>query len=426
MRTRREFLRNTLTGVAATYTLPSFLHNTALSMEQANIASGIQATTGRDHPILVVLQLGGGNDGLNTVIPLGHDAYYTARPGLGLKGDNVLKINDEFGLNASLSGIKDLYDSGDAALINGVGYPNPNRSHFRSMEIWQTASDSQKNEYYGWLGRYFDNQCTGTPEPAAGISIGNSPPQAFHGTKQIGIAMKNPKSYQFIDEHEPTMMGADAEDGSDMTGDSIAELNISAPVEDPATNLDFLKRTTMDAEVSSETVLNVTKTQQNAVEYPKTRLARDLSLVAQLIAGGMPTRVYYVSLGGFDTHANQTNTHNRLLKEFSDATAAFCKDLKKLGHFDRVMLMSFSEFGRRVKENASGGTDHGVAGPMFLFGGGVKAGNYGNYPSLTDLIKGDLKHNVDFRSVYATVLDKWMNVNSTEILKKKFPHLAFA
>ncbi len=422
MKTRREFLQKSLTGVAAGWTLPSFLHSTALSMEQKNIAAGVQATTGRDHPITVVLQLGGGNDGLNTVVPFAHDAYYQARPNLGLKADSVLKINDEFGLNPAMSGIKDLYDSGDAALINGVGYPNPNRSHFRSMEIWHTASDSDKNEYYGWLGRYFDNACTGTPDPSEGISIGGTQPQAFHGTKQIGISMKNPKSYQFIDDHEPMM----AEDGSDMTGDSIAQLNVSAPVEDPSTNLDFLKRTTMDAELSSDVILNVTQHQKNAVEYPNSKLARDLSLVAQLIAGGMPTRVYYVNLGGFDTHANQIASHTRLLQEFSDSVAAFCKDLKKLGHYDRVMVMSFSEFGRRVKENASNGTDHGVAGPMFLFGGGIKAGTFGKYPDLLDLQKGDLKHNVDFRSVYATVLDKWMNFDSERVLKKKFPHLAFA
>jgi len=423
MKTRREFLRNSLTGVAAGWTLPTFLHNTALGMEQKNISAGVQASTGRDNPITVVLQLGGGNDGLNTVVPYTQDAYYQNRPNLALKAGEVLKVNDEFGLNPNLKNIKELYDNGEAAIINGVGYPNPNRSHFQSMEIWHTATDSDVNGHYGWLGRYFDNTCEGTPDPSTGISIGSAPPQAFLGTKQIGISMKNPKSYQLIDEQDP-MMGR--ENGEDMSGDSIGQLGFAAPTEDPSTNLDFLKRTTMDAEISSEVVLDVTKRQKNAVDYPSTRLGRDLALVAQLIAGGMPTRVYYVNLGGFDTHANQAFTHSRLMTEFSSAVSTFCKDLKALGHYDRVMVMSFSEFGRRVKENASRGTDHGVAGPMFLFGGGVKAGTYGKYPSLLDLHKGDLKHNVDFRSVYATVLDNWMNYDSQRVLKRKFPHLAFA
>ncbi|MEM6820984.1 MAG: DUF1501 domain-containing protein [Verrucomicrobiota bacterium] len=420
MKTRREFLKSTVTAVAAGWTLPSFIHQTAWSIERSHIASGLQAATGRDNPILVILQLGGGNDGLNTVVPFAHDAYYTARPNLAVKASSVLKLGDEFGLNPALSGIKSLYDSGNAAIINGVGYPNPNRSHFRSMEIWHTASDSNKNEHYGWLGNYFDNTCQGSPEPSNGISIGNNPPQAFHGKKQIGISMTSPKSYQFI-EDEPTPDG----NSETMTGDSINELNGSAPAEDSLQNLDFLRRTTMDAEVSSETIHTMTKAQKNTISYPQTKLGRDLSLVAQLIAGGMPTRVYYVNHGGFDTHANQQGTHTRLITEFSNAVSAFCSDLKKMGHFDRVLMMSFSEFGRRVKENGSRGTDHGVAGPTFLFGGNLKGGCYGKYPSLTDLTKGDLKHNTDFRSIYSTILDGWLKTNSQSILKRKFPHMSF-
>ncbi|MGF1678668.1 MAG: DUF1501 domain-containing protein [Candidatus Methylacidiphilales bacterium] len=420
MKTRRDFLKSTLTGVAASWTLPSFLHHTAWSMEQANASSNLQAATGRDHPILVVLQLGGGNDGLNTVIPYTQDAYFKARPQLKVDPARVLRLNDSLGLHPALSGIRTLFDEGRAAIINGVGYPNPNRSHFRSMEIWHTASDADKNEYYGWLGRYFDNTCGGEPEPTLGIALSNAPPQAFHGVQQIGISMRHPKSYQFIGESGD--IGMDEGDHS-MSGDSIQELGSAAPGNDVGSPLDFLKRTTMDAEVSSETIRSITARQKNSLEYPRTRLANDLSLVAQLIAGGMPTRIYYVNLGGFDTHANQQNAHERLLKEFSEAVTAFCGDLNNLGLLDRVLVMSFSEFGRRVAENASGGTDHGVAGPMFLFGGALKAGLHGEYPSLTDLNKGDLKHRVDFRSVYATVLDRWMNVSSRDILKREFPHL---
>jgi len=421
MKTRREFLQSTLTGVAASWTLPGFLHQSVMAMENAQRDSILQAATGRDHPILVVLQLGGGNDGLNTVVPFVQDAYYAARPNLRVAADGLLKVSDQFGLNPVLDGIKALYDDGHAALINGVGYPNPNRSHFRSMEIWHTASDSDKNESYGWLGRYFDNTCGGAPDPAEGIALADTPPQAFHGPRPIGISMKNPKAYRFLD-REDSLLLEDHEAGN-MTGDSVARLNGQAPQEDPLANLDFLKRTALDAEVSSDRIQELTKNRKNTVDYPASRLASDLALVSQLIAGGMPTRVYYVNHGGFDTHANQINSHDRLLGEFSQAVTAFCRDLKKQRLLDRVLVMCFSEFGRRVQENASGGTDHGVAGPMFLFGGNLKAGCYGTYPDLTDLTQGDLKHNVDFRSVYATIIDQWMKSDSQATLKRPFPQL---
>lgn len=421
MKTRRQFLKSSLTGMAVGWTLPSFLHQTALSMERTALGRAIQTTSGRDHPILVVLQLGGGNDGLNTVIPYNNDFYRRARPRLRIAPGSVIKLDDQLGLHPSMEGIRELIEEGEAAVVNGVGYPNPNRSHFRSMEIWHTASDSDKNKPYGWIGRYFDNTCSGRPDPATGIALNSTPPQAFNGPRPIGISMPNPKAYRFVGEET----GGEFMVSEEMAGGSIGQIGSAAPVEDPTGNLDFLRRTAMDAEVSSEQVNRLATIRPNAHPYPNSRLASDLALVARLIAGGMPTRVYYVNHGGFDTHANQLNTHARLLGTFSRATEAFCRDLKKMGVADRVLTIAFSEFGRRVNENGSGGTDHGVAGPLFVFGGNTRGGLYGNYPDLDDLDRGDLKHNVDFRSVYATVLEKWLKTNPEPVLRREFPTLDF-
>lgn len=419
MKTRRQFIRSGMMGMAATWTLPAFLNETILRMDLQAANSPIQVTNGKDGTILVVVQLGGGNDGLNTIVPWADDAYFKARPNLKVAASEVLKIDDYMGFAPQMTGLKSLYDQGHLALINGVGYPNPNRSHFRSMEIWHTASDSDKNEAYGWLGRYFDNTCQGV-DPTVGVNIGKQMPQAFAGTKPNGMTMSNPR--QFLLQQDPGALIND--DAEEMAGASIGTIGISSA---PGTGdpLDYLERTALDAEVSSEEIQKIIATVKTKHDYPNNGLARDLQLVAQLIAGGMKSRVYYVSQGGYDTHANQANTHARLTGDFSSAIEAFCQDLKKLGLFDRVLVLGFSEFGRRVQENSSNGTDHGAAGPGFVLGGAVKGGNYGKYPSLTELERGDLMHNVDFRSIYGTILDQWMKVDSSILLKQKFPHLAF-
>jgi len=417
-------------GAAASWTLPTFLNSTIFQMDSLAADSLTQVVNGKDGRILIVLQMGGGNDGLNTLVPYSDDAYYKARRNIAIPKEAVLKINDRFGMNPQLAELKNLYDSGDLAILNGVGYPNPNRSHFRSMEIWQTASDSDKNEHYGWLGRYFDNACTGAPS-TVGVNIGSMPPQAFLGPKPIGIAMANANRYRFIESEaltgSPMMQESDSGNvAGNNSGSSIENLGgAMPPLQDGMTNMDFLQRTALDAELSSQDVQKITSKYQSSVAYPKNRLASDLQLIAQLIAGGLPTRIYYANQGGFDTHADQLGSHSRLMKEFSSALGAFVADLKQQGNFERVLIMTFSEFGRRVEENASRGTDHGVAGPMFLLGGKVKSGVHSDYPSLTDLDKGDLKHQVDFRSVYATVLENWLRTGSDVILKKSFPKLGF-
>ena len=444
LRTRREFLRSTVLGGALAYTIPAFLANTFSALQAGAADAATQTATGADSTILVVLQMAGGNDGLNTVVPFSNDFYHRARPRLALAANNVLKLNDDVAFHPSLVGFKGLYESGNLAVIQGIGYPNPNRSHFRSTEIWQTASDSQQFEKYGWLGRYFDNACSGC-DPTVGVSVGRQMPQAFAARHPMGVSLENPQNYRFVtaggnrgdgsvgeessyrkmNGAEPGM-GADGADGASAdsnSGDTIGSLQGAAARGGSA--LDFLERTAMDAQMSSDKIRAISGKVQNKAEYPVSQLANGLKLVARLIGGGLPTRVFYVSQGGYDTHTNQLPTQQRLLKDLGDSVKAFTEDMKAQGNMSRVLLMTFSEFGRRVTENANGGTDHGAAAPMFVVGDKVKAGLLGKYPSLApqDLFEGDIKYTVDFRSVYAGVLEGWLKTPSAPILGRKFEPL---
>ena len=435
LQTRREFLRHTVLGGALSWTVPTFLANTfsALQAEAADRAT--QTTTGRDATILVILQMAGGNDGLNTVVPVTNDYYHRARPRIGLPESKVLKLNSDLGLHPGLTGFKALYDAGRLAVVQGVGYPNPNRSHFRSTEIWQTASDSGRFERYGWLGRYFDNACAGS-DPTVGICIGRQMPQAFSAKHPTGVSLDNPQNYRFMaggrsrpgeanstEESYRKLNAPDAE-MPDNAGGTISSL--SGPTRHTGSVLDFLERTALDAQVSSDEIRRVAGSVSNAATYPGSQLGNSLRLVAKLIGGGLPTRIFYVSQGGYDTHTNQANTQERLLKDLGDSVKSFVDDMQAQGNLPRVLVMTFSEFGRRVAENANGGTDHGAAAPMFVVGDKVKAGLLGRYPSLApaDLFQGDLKFQVDFRSVYAGVLEQWLKTPSAPILGQPFAPLA--
>jgi len=429
LKTRREFLRTSVLGGALSWTVPAFLANTFSAMQAEAADSATQTATGRDSNILVVLQMAGGNDGLNTIVPYSNDHYHRARPKLGLSEKRILKISDDIGLHESLAGFKDLYDAGELSIIQGVGYPNPNRSHFRSTEIWQTAADAEKIESSGWLGRYFDNTCSGC-EPTVAVNIGRQMPQAFQAKHPVGVSLESPQSYRFISREK----GKSAE----MTEESYRKLNepdsemaenaggtisaIHGSVQSPGSALDFLERTALDAQVSSDKIRAIASRVENQATYPGSQLGNSLKLVAKLIGGGLATRVFYVSQGGYDTHTNQTGTHERLLKELGDSVKAFVTDLKAQGNLSRVVVMTFSEFGRRVAENANSGTDHGAAAPMFVIGNKVKAGLLGKYPSLApaDLFQGDLKYNLDFRCVYAGVLENWLKTRSSPILGRQF------
>ena len=434
LKTRREFLRSTVLGSALSWTVPTFLANTFSSLHADAADSATQITTGKDSTILVVLQMAGGNDGLNTVVPFADHYYHKARPRVGIAAKDVLRLNDEVGLHPKLTGLKELYDAGQIGVLQGVGYPNPNRSHFRSTEIWQTASDASRFETTGWLGRYFDNTCAGC-DPTVAVAISGQMPQAFAAKKPKGICFSNPQNYRFIKSDRPGPGEKDMTEASyrklnesdeaqmENSGGTIAMLNGAAM--HSGSPLDFVERTALDAQVSSDQIRAIASKSENKATYPGSQLANSLKLVAKLIGGGMATRIYYVSQGGYDTHTNQAGAHERLLTDLGDAVKAFVADLKEQGNLERVLLMTFSEFGRRVSENASGGTDHGAAAPMFVIGNKVRAGLLGRYPSLApaDLMNGDLKFNVDFRNVYAGVLENWLMTKSAPVLGRQFQPL---
>ncbi|MDZ4831428.1 MAG: DUF1501 domain-containing protein [Phycisphaerae bacterium] len=400
---RRVFLQQGVTLASLCATVPEFIQASAFGMLAPQAVQGDR--------ILVIVQLGGGNDGLNTVVPYGADAYYAARPGLAVaapgRGQNAaipLDAAKGIGLHPSLTGLKELFDGEKLAVIQGVGYPNPNRSHFTSMDIWQTARTDGKGS--GWIGRYFDCTCNGSPTADGAISIGRSAPLAMVGDVQKPIAFESPEMFRWL-----------GEDLHESLAKPYAEMNRAGTLDGvaPKSETAFLMRTALDAQVSSDRIRRAVARQAMAT-YPNSGLALQLRTIAAMIRDGMATRVYYASMSGFDTHAGQAGSHANLMRQFGDALLAFQNDLGAQGNADRVLTMCFSEFGRRVKENGSGGTDHGTAAPMFLVGPKVKAGVLGQHPSLTDLDQGDLKHTVDFRSVYASLLDDWMHAPAAKVL----------
>jgi len=434
LRTRREFLRTTVLGGALSWTVPTFLANTFSTLQAAAADSLTQIETGKDSTILVVLQMAGGNDGLTTVVPFVNDHYRKARPRLGLADKDVLKLDDEIALHKGLAGFRSLYDAGQLSIVQGVGYPNPNRSHFRSTEIWQTASDADRFEKYGWLGRYFDNACAGC-DPTVAVTLGRQMPQAFAAKHPKGICFDNPSNYRFQTSDKPGPGEMDTTEESyrklnepddlqmENSGGSIGALHGAAkPSGSP---LDFIERTALDAQISSDKVRAIVGRVENKATYPASQLGNSLKMVAKLIGGGLSTRVYYVSQGGYDTHTNQAGAHERLLTDLGQAISACVSDLKAQGNFGRVLVMTFSEFGRRVAENASSGTDHGAAAPLFIIGNKVKAGLLSRYPSLApdQLHQGDLKFTVDFRAVYAGVLEGWLKTPSLPVLGRVFEPL---
>lgn len=357
--------------------------------------------------VIVVVQLSGGNDGLNTVIPVSNDIYYKERPRLGIRKDAALSLTDEAGLNPALTAFKGLFDEGNLGILNNVGYPNPDRSHFRSMDIWQTASNSSDYLNTGWIGRYLDAQCKGCDKPTQALEIDDVLSLAMKGDSNNGLAFKDPKKlYSSTTEKFFRDINDDHHSGE--------------------ATADYLYKTMSNTLSSADYIYQQSKLHPTAEMYPSTALGKDLKTIASLIMSDINTKVYYVSLGSFDTHVNQDNQQKRLFTELSDAVKAFTSDLKKNGRFDDVLMMTFSEFGRRVSQNASGGTDHGTANNMFFISGGLKQkGLLNAMPDLSNLNDGDLKHSVDFKDVYATVLHKWLAADDQQILNKKSSYLNF-
>lgn len=352
--------------------------------------------------ILIVIQLSGGNDGLNTVIPYRNDVYYKSRPKLGMNRDKVLSMNDELGLHPALSGFKNLYDEGYLSVLNEVGYPNPDRSHFRSMDIWQTASGSERVLQTGWLGRYLDAQCDGSGQHPGAIEVDDTLSLTLKGSQIRGMTVPDP-SRLYASAHDPFFS-------------KLAELH-SHDIPASSDNLGYLYKTLRETTASADYIYQHSKIYSSRKAYPDTPFGKGMKTIAELIVSGCETKVYYISLGSFDTHVNQAPQQERLFKELGTTVATFAEDLREHHRFEETLLVTFSEFGRRVTENASGGTDHGTANCMFLISGHLeKPGVLNQGPDLQQLDQGDLIFKVDFRDVYASLLEKWLDTDPALIL----------
>ncbi len=408
---RRSLLRGGAVLVASGYLAPAFVTQTARALEPATAAA-----PSPNPRILVVLQLSGGNDGLNTLVPFADPGYSQLRPSLGVAGGDVLRLNDSVGLHPGLSAFKSLFDQGKLAVVQGVGYPNPNRSHFRSMDIWHTA-DPDTFERSGWLGRYVDACQCNQSNALSAISVGDQLNGLFWTDTTLVPAISSLGAFSFV---------TDTKYKNDRTYQLQALQNIynQAGTFSPFESL--IRQGTLDALAGSDELQQVAASYQSPVDYPKNNgLANQLKLVAQVIAGNVGTRLFSVSMGGFDTHANQKDHHANLLSQLGQAVAAFVQDLASMQRQDDVVLMTFSEFGRRARQNASDGTDHGTAEPMFVIGNAVQGGVYGTYPSLENLdANGDLQFTTDFRSVYGGILRDQLGADPAAVLGADFAPLS--
>ncbi|WP_407484632.1 DUF1501 domain-containing protein [Elizabethkingia miricola] len=386
---RRNFLK--ISSLAsASLMMPKFLK--AMELPQA---------LPTQNKILVVLQLSGGNDGLNTIIPVRNDLYYKNRNGISIRKEDALSLTDEASIHPSLTVFKELYDNGELAALNNVGYPDPDKSHFRSMDIWQSASSSKDFWETGWLGRYLDEACHTCAHPTQALEIDDMLSLALKGSQNKAIAVTDPKRL-FNSSNEAF----------------YKKLNDSHSHDEQV--VDYLYQTLGNTISNASYILENTKTKPASSTYPTTGLGKDFKTIASLINSDINTQVYYLSVGSFDTHVNQLQTQKNLFTQINDAVKAFISDLKANGRFQDVLLVTFSEFGRRVAQNASGGTDHGTANQMFLISGRLKKkGLLNPLSNLERLNDGDLIYTEDFRNVYATILKKWLNADDQKILSRQ-------
>jgi uncharacterized protein (DUF1501 family) len=407
---RRSFLQTSaLLGFGAT--VPTFLAKSALAAPTSEKA-------GAKDTILVVVQLTGGNDGLNTVIPYTNDDYAKLRPTIGIKKSDVRKLNDDLGLHPAMKGLAKLYDEKAVCVVQGVGYPNPDQSHFRSMDIWHAGSTA-KQLTEGWIGKAFKQQTV--PGFHLAESTKETAPLALTGAPARIPSLTSLEDFQL---KTSSANAADKQKQKELI-ETVATSGTSKN-----NLLDFVQRTATSTYASSDKLASLGKNYTPKATYPTTTLANRLKLAAQLIDADVGARLFYVSHDGFDTHSGQggaTGGHAGLLETLSEAISAFYADVSARGHGKRVVVLTFSEFGRRAKENGSHGTDHGSAAPMFLVGGGVHAGILGDHPSLTKLDDGNLVHAIDFRTVYSAVLDRWLGLDAKTILGDEFkPAKVFA
>lgn len=408
---RRKFIESGLGLMGMYLTMPHMLTLGAQAAQFNPRAVG-------KSKILVVVQMGGGNDGLNTIVPYCNGRYYQARPTIGIKPESVLPIDNQIGFNPIMSGMHSLYKNGKVAIVQSVGYPNPNRSHFRSIEIWQTAQPD-KIEETGWLGRYLDLADVsgrGTDNLFAAVNVEPTLPKTLSASKVLVPSVSNVFDFRF---RTDTQYVPDRQ-AQLKTFDAIYE-----SFDLKRDNVDLLRKVGVEANQASDYLQQVVRGYKGNVKYPDGNFGNGLKFIAQMIAGGVNSQVYTVNLDGFDTHTNQIGIQNRLLKQLSEGVSSFYQDLELHGLQDDVVIFAFSEFGRRVEENGGRGTDHGTAEPVYIIGSQVKGGVFGDHPSLSDLDAGDLKYQTDFRSLYATLLDRWLNADARQILGHNFDIIPF-
>ncbi|MFK7749496.1 MAG: DUF1501 domain-containing protein [Kordia sp.] len=391
---RRNFLKQASLASTAVF-LPKFV--SGFNLIDSAVATGKK---------LVIIQLSGGNDGLNTVVPFRNDIYYKKRPALAQQKSNLIGITDEIGFHESLIAHSNLYNNGELCVVNNVGYPNPNRSHFRATDIWHTASGSNEYLQSGWIGRYLD-MTKGKSLDA--IEVDDSLSLLLKGEDTDGIATKDPKLF-FRTTNDPYFK-------------KVVAHHDDAHLSEH--NLGYLYKTMVTASSSAKYIYETSKTYTTKTTYPKNKFSKQLKQVAQFINSGLQTKVYYTSLGGFDTHANQAGKQKRLLKIYDEAMAAFIKDLKEQDSFKDTLILTFSEFGRRVQQNAGNGTDHGTANQVFLIGKQLK--KQGFYNPMADLSNldsnGDLKYDIDFREIYTAVLNNWLDIDASKVISASFSGL---
>ena len=411
MISRRSFLKDSLAVVSLGLAVPGVFSRAVVAAASENASATLTGKT------LVVVQLAGGVDGLNTVIPYRDPAYRELRRTLAIPEEDALVLDDHAALHPALAGFKELFDAGKLAIVEGVGYPEPNFSHFKAMDIWQSA-DPRGAANTGWLGRYFDGIVDQDGHPLAGLSVGRSLPSAFESAAASIPSVESIETFGLQQAGDPAA-------GAERTASLMKLYDIYRPASTPfAALLD----TSLDNATKSATDLAAAHAgYKPATRYPASSLSSGLQLLAELIDSGgtdaSPLRVGHVSLGGFDTHTGEPQRLQDLLTQTSAALHAFWTDIEAHGHGDDVLVMTWSEFGRRAGENAQNGTDHGAAAPMFFIGSAVKGGFFGEPPSLTDLDDGNLRFTTDFRSVYATVLELWLQAPARDILGGRYDTL---
>ena len=399
--TRRDFLRTS--ALASTLLLvPKFLH----ALDRGPGLAGLRDATGARR--LIVVQLSGGNDGLNTVIPYKNDLYYKARPTLGIKeSEGILNLDKDLGLHPALKGLKGLYDQGQLAVLNSVGYPNPDRSHFRSMDIWQTGSGADQVVSTGWLGRYLDSNCPDCQRPYNALEVDDTLSLALKGNVRKGLALKNTDKFHQLNQNH--LLAKVSKEVAPTHHDQV----------------DYLYKTLAETASSADYLYEKSKIYKSTVAYPNSDFGKNLKTTAELINSGVESRVYYLALSGFDTHVRQHEQQQRLFTDLGDGLAALADDLRQHDQWNNTLVLVFSEFGRRVGQNASNGTDHGTANTVFVAGGALqKKGVINDAPDLVNLDQGDLRHQVDFRSIYATILKDWLGADDTAILGSGFERMS--